>query len=113
MSIETLEVSHGPTPSLGFLVDGKLAYSPDVWGVSDDVLRRLNEVDVWIIDSLRYSQHPTHAHTDRTLSWLAKAKVKSAVLTNLHIDMDYATLCEELPPIARPAFDGMRVTVPA
>jgi len=109
LSVETLEVSHGPTPSLGFLVDGKLAYSPDVWGVSDDVLQRLHKVEVWIVDSLRYSQHPTHAHTDKTLSWLAKAQVKSAVLTNLHIDMDYATLCEELPPVARPAFDGMRV----
>ena len=109
LSVETLGVSHGPTPSLGFLVDGKLAYSPDVWGVSDDVLQRLHKVEVWIVDSLRYSQHPTHAHTDKTLSWLAKAQVKSAVLTNLHIDMDYTTLCEELPPVARPAFDGMRV----
>ena len=111
--IETLEVSHGPTPSLGFLIDGKLAYSPDVWGISDDVLHRLDSVDVWIVDALRYSQHPTHAHADKTLSWLAKAKVKSAVLTNLHIDMDYATLCEELPPVIRPAYDGMKVTVQA
>lgn len=110
VSIETIKVSHGPTPSLGFLVDGKLAYSPDVWGISDDVLSRLNNIDVWIVDSLRYSQHPTHAHADKTLSWLAKAKVKSAVLTNLHIDMDYATLREELPPVIQPAYDGMKVT---
>jgi len=113
ISIETLEVSHGPTPSLGFLVDGEIAYSPDVWDVSDDVLQRLNSVSVWITDALRYSQHPTHAHADKTLSWLAKAQVKSAVLTNLHIDMDYATLLAELPPIVRPAFDGMRVSPPA
>ena len=113
VSVETLLVSHGPTPSLGFLIDGKLAYSPDVWGISDEVLGRMNNVEVWIVDSLRYSPHPTHAHTDRTLSWLARAKAKSAVLTNLHIDMDYSTLCEELPPMARPAFDGMQVTVPA
>lgn len=110
ISIETMEVSHGPTPSLGFLVDGKIAYSPDVWGVSDDVLRRLNGAGVWIVDALRYSQHPTHAHADKTLSWLARAQVKSAVLTNLHIDMDYATLSDELPPIIKPAYDGMRVS---
>ena len=110
VSLETLEVSHGPTPSLGFLIDGKIAYSPDVWGVSDDVLNRLNKVQVWIVDSLRYSQHPTHAHTDKTLAWLAKAQAKSAVLTNLHIDMDYETLREQLPPIARPAYDGLRIT---
>ena len=113
ITIETFEVSHGPTPSLGFLIDGKLAYSPDVWGISDDVLHRLNGVDVWVVDALRYSQHPTHAHADKTLSWLAKARVKSAIFTNLHIDMDYATLCEELPPIIQPAYDGMKVTLPA
>lgn len=111
--VETLEVSHGPTPSLGFLINGKLAYSPDVWGVSDDVLRRLQGLDVWIVDALRYSQHPTHAHADRALSWLARAKVKSAVLTNLHIDMDYETLRAELPPVIRPAYDGMKVRLQA
>ncbi len=111
--IETLEVSHGPTPSLGFLIDDQLAYSPDVWSIGDEVISRLNGVDVWIVDALRYSQHPTHAHADKTLSWLARARAKSAVLTNLHIDMDYATLLKELPPIVRPAYDGMRVRVPA
>lgn len=109
ISIETFEVSHGPTPSLGFLVDGQIAYSPDVWGVSDSVLTRLGNIDCWIVDALRYSQHPTHAHADKALSWLAKSEVKSAVLTNLHIDMDYETLLAELPKIIRPAFDGMRI----
>ena len=92
-------------------MDGKLAYSPDVWGVGDDVLKRLDKVTVWILDSLRYNQHPTHAHADRALSWLARVKAKSAILTNLHIDMDYATLASELPPTVQPAFDGLRVTL--
>lgn len=113
ISVETLEVSHGPTPSLAFLIDEQIAYSPDVWGVSDDVLNRLNNVDIWIVDALRYSQHPTHAHADKTLSWLARAQVKSAVLTNLHIDMDYKTLLEELPPLVRPAYDRMQINLPA
>ena len=32
---------------------------------------------------------------------------RRAVLTNLHTDMDYATLAAELPPGIEPAFDGM------
>ena len=113
LSMKTFEVSHGPTPSLGFIIDGKIAYSPDVWGVSDDVIDRLKDIDVWIVDALRYSPHPTHANADKTLSWLARAQVKSAILTNLHIDMDYETLRSELPPIIEPAFDGMRVMLSA
>jgi len=113
VSVKTLTVSHGPTSSLGFLIDDQLMYSPDVWGVSDDVIKSLQDIECWIVDALRYSPHPTHAHADKTLSWLARANVKSAVLTNLHIDMDYETLQAELPPIAKPAYDGMIVQIKA
>jgi phosphoribosyl 1,2-cyclic phosphate phosphodiesterase len=111
LKVETMEVSHGPTPSLGFLFDNKIAYTPDVWGIEEETLKRMGDIECWIVDSLRYSQHPTHAHADKTLSWLAQSRVKSAVLTNLHIDMDYATLKAELPPIAVPAYDRMVVKV--
>lgn len=111
--VKTLGVSHGPTPSLGFLFDDRLAYSPDVWGIGDEVIETLQGVECWIVDALRYSQHPTHAHADKTLSWLARTRATSAVLTNLHIDMDYATLKSELPPVAQPAYDGMIISLPA
>ena len=109
VSLETVEVSHGPTPSLGFLIDRKIAYIPDVWDISDEVLGRLHKIDCLIVDALRYTPHPTHAHADKTLSWLAQSQVQSAVLTNLHIDMDYATLCAELPSMITAAFDGMQI----
>lgn len=111
--LQAIEVSHGPTPSLGYLIDDKVAYIPDVWDVSSEVIDRLQNIECWIVDALRYTPHPTHAHADKTLSWLARSEATSAVLTNLHIDMDYATLCEELPPIIRPAYDGMHVRLEA
>lgn len=109
IDIETLEVSHGPTPSLGFIMNREIAYSPDVWDVPDAAFEQLMDVPVWITDSLRYNDHPTHAHADKALSWLARAQTRRAVLTNLHIDMDYNILRDELPPFAKPAYDGMIV----
>ena len=111
INFKALTVSHGPTPSLGFLIDDRLMYSPDVWGVSDEVIEDLQDIECWIVDALRYTTHPTHAHADRTLSWLARAEVKSSILTNLHIDMDYETLRAELPPVAKPAYDGMIIPI--
>ena len=111
VKLQAIEVSHGPTQSLGFLIDDKIAYIPDVWDISPEVINHLHNIEFWIVDALRYTPHPTHAHADKTLSWLAQSEAKSAVLTNLHIDMDYATLCEELPPIIRPAYDGMRISL--
>ena len=36
------------------------------------------DLDLWIVDCLRYEPHPTHAHFDLTLSWIARAKPKRA-----------------------------------
>jgi len=111
VSVKALGLSHGPTPVLGFIFDGKMAYSPDVWDISDDMLDELSEMDVWIVDALRYNQHPTHAHADKCLSWIARTRTRKAVLTNLHIDMDYKTLSDELSGTHKAAYDGMEVTI--
>ncbi len=42
-----------------------------------------------------------------TLDWIARARPGHAVLTNMHLDMDYATLVDELPAGVEPAYDGM------
>jgi len=113
ISVQVIAASHGPTPVLAFIFDDALAYSPDVWDFNDDALERLTGIDTWISDTLRYNDHPTHAHADKTLSWLAKTQTRRAVLTNLHIDMDYNVLRNELPPIAQPAYDGMGIEISA
>ena len=46
-----------------------------------------------------------------TLEWIARAKPARAVLTNMHLDMDYETLRAELPKGITPAYDGMAITL--
>ena len=69
-------------------------------------------VDCWVVDALRYTHHPTHANVETALKWIARVKPKHAVLTNLHLDLDYETLKAQLPPGVEPAYDGMVLTVP-
>ncbi len=38
-------------------------------------------------------------------------KTERAILTNLHVDLDYETLRRELPPGVEPAFDGLTITL--
>ena len=63
---------------------------------------------MWIVDALRYTPHPTHAHVDKTLSWIERVRPRRAILTNLHIDLDYAELSRRLPDGVEAAHDGMR-----
>lgn len=107
--IKALGLSHGPTPSLGYLFEDRLAYTPDVHDIGESALAALDGVGTWICDALRYHDHPTHAYADKTLMWQAHTRAKRMVLTNLHIDMNYATLSTELPGAQLPAFDGLEV----
>jgi phosphoribosyl 1,2-cyclic phosphate phosphodiesterase len=100
---------HGSMDALGFRI-GPLAYLPDAVDIPAESWPILEGLDCWIVDALRRKPHPTHAHLDMTLGWIARAKPARAVITNMHIDLDYETLKAELPPHITPAFDGMTIT---
>ena len=100
-----LDQEHGYIRSLGFRF-GKVAYCNDVNGLPDQTLARLQNLDLLVLDALRYTPHPSHANLDQALAWIAELKPRRAVLTNLHVDLDYATLKKELPNGVEPAFDG-------
>lgn len=100
---------HGEIRSLGFRF-GPIAYSPDVSSLDEDAFAALAGVDTWIVDALRYTPHPSHAHVALALEWIARLKPRHAVLTNLHQDLDYEALKRQLPAHVEPAFDGLTVT---
>lgn len=111
ITFHPFKVGHGSIDALGFRVKG-LAYLPDVAEIYDDAWESLADLDVWILDALRRTPHPTHAHLDRALEWIERAAPRRAVLTNMHIDLDYETVKAETPDHIDPAYDGMRLTFP-
>ena len=106
IGFQPFEVDHGSMAALGFRVGG-LAYLPDAVAIPEEAWAHLQELDCWVVDALRRKPHPTHAHLALTLEWIGRARPAQAVITNMHLDMDYDTLTAELPPHIRPAFDGM------
>ncbi len=102
------QVHHGTIDALGFRV-GRMAYTPDIDGVPDHSLPYLMDLDLWIVDALRRTPHPSHWSLPQTLEWIARMKPKRAVITNLHVDMDFETLVKELPAGVEPAYDGFRL----
>jgi phosphoribosyl 1,2-cyclic phosphate phosphodiesterase len=103
--------THGRIQSLGFRF-GPVAYSSDVNALSDEAFTMLEGLDCWILDALRYTSHPTHANVETALQWIARVKPRRAVLTNLHMDLDYGALKRALPDGVEPAYDGMTVALP-
>lgn len=104
--VTTFDLEHGEIRSVGYRFGG-VAYCPDVNGIPEASFEALAGLDVLIIDALRHTPHPTHAHLGRTLEWIDRLKPRRAILTNMHIDMDYNSLLAQLPADVEPAYDGM------
>jgi phosphoribosyl 1,2-cyclic phosphate phosphodiesterase len=102
---------HGEIDALG-LRFGSLAYSPDLNGMPDTSLASLADLEIWVVDALRYTPHPSHFSLDDALRWIDKVKPRRAVLTNMHVDLDYEELRAKLPDNIEPAYDGMRIVIP-
>ena len=103
-------VRHGRITALGFRIND-LAYLPDVSGIPEETWPALAGLDVWILDALRRTPHPTHTHLAQSLAWIARAAPRRGVLTNMHNDLDYATLAAELPAGVVPAYDGLALEI--
>jgi phosphoribosyl 1,2-cyclic phosphate phosphodiesterase len=101
---------HGSIPSLGFRF-GRFAYANDVVALPDEAFAAMTGVEVLVIDAMRYRPHPTHAHLDLTLQWIARIGPKRAFLTNLHVDMDYDELDRRTPEHVRPCTDGLVIDI--
>lgn len=104
------QLIHGETHALGFRF-GDVAYTPDVSAIPEESVAHLQDLDIWIIDALRHTPHPSHFSVSDALGWIDRMKPKRAILTNLHVDLDYETLRRSLPAQIEPAFDGMEIEV--
>ena len=103
-------VQHGGIDALGFRF-GDVAYTPDLNGIPDVSRQALTGLDLWVIDALRHTPHPSHFTVSEALYWIETLKPKRAILTNLHTDLDYETLKAQLPEHVTPAYDGLTVDI--
>jgi phosphoribosyl 1,2-cyclic phosphate phosphodiesterase len=110
ISATPFAVHHGNIDALGFRI-GNVAYTPDLNGIPDASVPHLENLDLWIVDALKRTPHPSHFCLPETLAEIARFKPKRAVLTNMHIDLDFATLQRELPAGIEPACDGLKLPI--
>jgi phosphoribosyl 1,2-cyclic phosphate phosphodiesterase len=97
-------------PFAGFRI-GTFAYCNDVVRLPEATLERLGGLDTFVVDALRYTDHPTHASVSQALGWIDRIKPRRSVLTNLHVDLDYRKLRAELPAGVEPAYDGLELEI--
>jgi phosphoribosyl 1,2-cyclic phosphate phosphodiesterase len=110
ITVRPFAQEHGNIISLGFRI-GRFAYSCDLSGIPAVSAQAVSGLDTWVIDALRPTPHPSHLSLPESLELIAHYAPGRAVLTNLHIDMDYAAVEAATPHHVTPAYDGMVIDV--
>lgn len=103
-----IRLDHGRIPVLGFRIGG-LAYCTDVKRIPEESLPLLTDLDVLVLDTLRYEEHPTHLSLKESLALIERLAPRRAVLTHLSHAFDHHAAEKTLPPHVRLAYDGLMI----
>lgn len=111
IELHPFPVVHGEIDALGFRIQD-VAYVPDISEMTEAAWSACAGLDCWILDALRHTAHVSHANVETALEWIARAAPRRAILTNMHIDLDYQALDAATPDNVTPAFDGLVLDYP-
>lgn len=112
VSVEAMRQDHGTSgESLGFVFDGRFAYSTDVAHFADAQLDRLASLnlDLWLVDCLREQPTTAHGNLETTLGWVERVKPKQAYFIHMNAQLDYRATLAKCPPGVAPGHDGLVV----
>jgi len=103
-----IRLMHGRLPIVGFRV-GSMAYCTDVSTIPPESQHALDDLDVLVIDGLRYRRHPTHMTVDQALGVVEQFRPRRAYLTHIAHDIKHSELEPKLPDHVALAYDGLVV----
>ena len=97
LNITPIESVHLRLPVLGFRI-GKFAYLTDVKTISEIELEKLKELDILVINSLRYEPHPSHLNIEEALDIVDAINPKNTYFTHISHNMGFhEEVCNKLP----------------
>jgi phosphoribosyl 1,2-cyclic phosphate phosphodiesterase len=111
--VSVADQPHGGITSVGLRFennDKSIGYATDFHEMTSGMREIYRDLDLWVVDALRYAPHPTHPNLEATLGWIAELCPKHAVLVHMDQSMDYAQLAASLPEGVEPGHDGMELT---
>jgi phosphoribosyl 1,2-cyclic phosphate phosphodiesterase len=110
MRFQRVPVQHGDLTVAGYRF-GSAAYLTDMNAIPDASLPYLENLDVLIIDALRWTHHASHNNVEQALQWVERVKPRRAFFTHIAHELDHAKTEAELPAHVRLAYDGLRLPI--
>ena len=104
--VTPLEVIHGRLPVIAYRFND-VAYLTDLNEIPPTTLDGLHDLDVLILDCVKWLPHPTHLNLDAALAYIAHIKPRRAFLTHLSHDFMHARDSIRLPLNVQFAYDNL------
>jgi len=109
LEIVPLEVIHGRLPVMAYRCND-FAYATDLSEISEATLNLMQNLDVLVLDCLRFTPHPTHLWVEKALEYVEKIKPRRAFFTHIAHDVRYGRDAARLPQGVEWAYDGLSVS---
>lgn len=109
LQITPLEVIHGRLPVMAYRFND-FAYATDLSVIPPATMDALRDLDVLVLDCLRFKEHPTHLWVDRALEYIGELKPRRTYLTHLAHDIKHERDSKLLPEGVVFAYDGLQVS---
>jgi len=104
------DIPHGTWMINGYRI-GNLGYVTDAGAVPEAARALLRDLDVLVLNALRFEPHPTHLSLDQALAVIADLRPRRALLVHMTHSFDHATVSAQLPSGVELAYDGLEVEV--
>lgn len=116
LDIETFTVMHGSLHVQSYRFTDRTtgksaAYVTDVNFIPPESMAKLHNLDLLILDAVRYHPHSTHFGLHEALEIVEILKPVQTLLTHLSHDFDHNRLCSETPAGVDPAYDGQIIVL--
>ena len=109
IQLQSLNVKHGNVDTRGYLFNN-IAYISDCKTIPKKTLLKLKNLDFLILDCFKKAEHGTHLDFNNSINLVKYLKPKKAILTNLHVELDYNKIKKKLPKNVTPAYDGLKIS---
>ena len=106
--VTPLEVIHGRLPVIAYRFND-FAYLTDLSEIPREAADGLRNLDVLVLDCLRFKEHPTHLWVDKALAYVDELKPKRTFFTHIAHDIKHERDSARLPAGVEFAYDGLVV----
>lgn len=104
--VTPIPVKHGNSDIFGYRIGG-IAYITDVSTIPEGSIELLKDLDILLLDCLRYTSHYSHINLEQSLAYASQIDAKTTYLIHMTHELEYNALIAQLPNNVLVGYDGL------